>query len=89
MKFRTNPLIPTNILLSFKILLKGVIMNIKFNFNPAELEKKIRKEATNQLKKKTFNVSCPKCSTNVSAIVGKNTCPNCGSEIDFKLNGNL
>lgn len=64
-------------------------MSIKFNFDPAELEKKIRKEATNQLKKKAFNVYCPKCSKNVSAIIGKNICPNCGSEIDFKLNGNL
>lgn len=64
-------------------------MSIKFNFDPSKLEKKFRQDATDKIKKETFNVSCPKCSKNVSVRVGKNLCQNCGSEINFKLNGNL
>lgn len=58
-------------------------MSKKFDFK--KLEKQILKEVAKQISKDGFEIECPGCKTNFLAHGGANTCPKCGSNIDFSV----
>ncbi|MEE0199939.1 MAG: adenylate kinase [Muricomes sp.] len=54
--------------------------------NIKDLKKEILKDAAKQISKDGCEIKCPKCNTKFTAHGGENTCPECGSSIDFSIN---
>ena len=55
----------------------------------SNLENKVNDIAINEIKSRTFTVSCPKCQKEISAISGPNTCTYCKHEFNVKLDINF
>lgn len=50
-----------------------------------DLEKTVMNEAKSAALKGKYDTTCPHCKKDIVVRVGKNSCPYCHNEIDFKL----
>lgn len=51
-----------------------------------DLNKAIRETALEKAKSQSFEVNCPHCNSLIEVQFGKQSCPNCGEEVNVVLN---
>jgi len=50
-----------------------------------DLEKTVLQKAERVAGSMKHEISCPKCKSKIKISIGKQLCPKCSAEIDFKL----
>lgn len=69
----------------------------KYNLNSASDMRRFQKDLTNQVEsiavnslyQRSYNITCPHCSAQISIPPGKSFCPVCRNEINLDLNINF
>ena len=54
-------------------------------FNPADIQKRMLKQAQDNISKEGMDINCPGCKEEIKVRAGKNTCPKCGCEVNFDV----
>lgn len=53
------------------------------------VENDVKGIARKEVIRRNYDIECPHCHKRINVPVGKSACPECGEEIDLKLNINF
>ena len=64
-------------------------MSVKIEFDKNAFKQTVKQKAAQALNKRTFDVECPHCHSEVKVPTGQNPCPKCGNIINLTLDINF
>lgn len=62
-------------------------MSVKIEFDKNAFKQTVKQQAAQALNKRTFDVECPHCHSEVKVPTGQNPCPKCGNIIIIPPSG--